>query len=85
MNNLKDWLHPKIKERGLTVKEFGYAVGVSKAALYNYFQDRNRPDRRTMERICSFLGVPLEEGLAQYTPRLEGKGATKKYRRTDPE
>lgn len=75
MNNLKEWLLPLIKDRGLTVKEFSEETGVSRAALYNYFEDRNRPDLHTMEKICRYLEIPLAEGLAQYTPKKEGRPA----------
>jgi transcriptional regulator with XRE-family HTH domain len=72
-NHLEEWLLPKIKERKLSVEKFSRLVKISKASIYFWFNDVTRPDTQTMVRVCQVLGVPLEEGLRQYTPRAEGR------------
>lgn len=72
-NHLKEWLSSHLEQRQLSVEEFSDMVDLSRASVYFYFQDKTRPDEATMARICTFLGVPLEEGLRQYTPRPRGR------------
>ena len=72
-NNLKKWLTPLLEERGWSIEEFGRKVGVTRAAIYHYMTDRNRPTVERMRQIYEALGVPAAEGLAQFTPRIAGR------------
>jgi transcriptional regulator with XRE-family HTH domain len=72
-NNLKDWLPGKIRATGLSFEQFARAVGITRTMIYNYIDDKNRPETQTMVKICQLLQVPLEEGLSQYTPRKVGR------------
>lgn len=72
-NKIKDWLLPKLQEKKWSVEEFANACGLSRAIVYFYLADTHRPTEETMVRMCQVLGVPLEEGLAQYTPRIHGR------------
>jgi transcriptional regulator with XRE-family HTH domain len=72
-NHLKQWLLPKIRERKLSVEKFARLVKISRASVYFWFNDVTRPDEQTMARVCQVLGTPLEEGLRQYTPKVEGR------------
>lgn len=74
-NNIKEWIKPLLEERGLSVEEFTNIAGISRAAIYHYFTDKYRPTEEIMAKMCRALGVPLEEGLAQYTPRRRGRPA----------
>jgi transcriptional regulator with XRE-family HTH domain len=82
-NHLKKWLRPRIKEAGWTFQKFAEEVGITRAALYFYFDDINRPTPKVIERMCALLEVPIEEGMAQVTQRSPGRpaGGTSKKRR----
>ena len=72
-NRIKEWLEPKLAEMGISVETFSRMCGLSKASIYFYMADTTRPDEQSMAKICHALGVPLEEGLAQYTPKYKGR------------
>lgn len=72
-NNLEVWLKPKIEALNLSVEGFAAKAGVSRASLYFYLKDKSRPSEQAMVKICQTLGVPLEEGLKQYTPKKVGR------------
>lgn len=72
-NNIKQWLIPQLDKLSMSVEQFANTAGLSRAAIYHYFEDRHRPDEQSMARICHVLGVPLEQGLRQYTQRKRGK------------
>ncbi|MGH9403530.1 MAG: helix-turn-helix domain-containing protein [Terriglobia bacterium] len=57
----------------MSVENFAREVGVVRASIYFYISDRCRPSSMVMARMCHVLGVPFEEGLAQYTPRKAGR------------
>jgi len=72
-NNIQQWLDPILYEKQISVEQLARAAGLSRASLYNYMIDRYRPDEQHMAKLCRVLGVPLEEGLRQYTPRRRGR------------
>jgi transcriptional regulator with XRE-family HTH domain len=72
-NRIKEWLLSKLEERGQSVEQFSRQCGLSKAALYFYLSDKNRPSEANMRRICDALGCSLIEGLRQYTPKKNGR------------
>ncbi|MFL6307438.1 MAG: helix-turn-helix domain-containing protein [Candidatus Sulfotelmatobacter sp.] len=72
-SNLPMWLPQKIEKTGLKMSQVANRVGISRATLYEYLRDRSRPTEQTMLRLCRVLGVPFEQGLAQYTPRPIGR------------
>ena len=72
-NRIREWLTPLLQERGLSVERFANEVGLTRTSVYRYMNDEKRPDSDSMARMCHFLGRPLEEGLQQYTPRIEGR------------
>lgn len=72
-NRIKQWLLPQLQERGWSVEQFARLCELSRAAVYFFMQDKNRPDEQTMIRMCQVLGRPPEEGLAQYTPNKRGR------------
>ncbi len=73
MNQIKSWLDSKLQERNLSVESFAHSCGISRAAIYFFRSDKNRPTKITMMRMCQVLGVPAEEGLAQYIPKTSGR------------
>lgn len=77
-NNLPTWLPPLIARKKLTIEEFAREAGLTRASVYNYLTDRSRPSEDSMLAMCRVLGVSLEEGLKQYTPKPLGSGATKR-------
>ena len=74
-NHIKQWLDPQLKQMGLSVEAFANRCELTRAAVYFYRNDKNRPDEQTMIRMCRVLGVPAEEGLAQYSPKRTGRPA----------
>jgi transcriptional regulator with XRE-family HTH domain len=72
-NKIKQWLVPQLRAKGMNVEKFAREADIWKTSVYNYMNDTNRPDTETMAKMCRVLGKPLEEGLAQYTPRQEGR------------
>jgi transcriptional regulator with XRE-family HTH domain len=72
-NRIKEWLMPKLEAMNLSVEEFADATGLTRASIYNYVCDRHRPNRSAIAKMTRVLGVPLEEGLRQYTSRPRGR------------
>jgi transcriptional regulator with XRE-family HTH domain len=72
-NRIKEWLLPILDSKGISVENFARAVGISRATVYFYMNDRHRPDEQVMAQMCRVLGVPFEEGLRQYTPKKWGR------------
>jgi transcriptional regulator with XRE-family HTH domain len=72
-NNIGKWLIPLLDEKSVSVEDFARAVGVSRASIYNYIVDRNRPSEQIMAKMCHILKRPLDEGLRQYTPKKIGR------------
>jgi transcriptional regulator with XRE-family HTH domain len=77
-NRIREWLEPRLaklqkSDPKMTRELFAIRCGITRAALYAYMQDVNRPAPEVMTRICEVLGVPAEEGLRQYTPKREGR------------
>ncbi len=72
-SNLKTWLPPLIEKIDMSYEKFARAVGITRPMIYFYLSDKYRPESQTMIRMCQILGVPAEEGLAQYSPRKVGR------------
>jgi transcriptional regulator with XRE-family HTH domain len=72
-NQLREWLLAKLAEKDLSVAQLAHATGVSRAAIYLYLTDQSRPTGYQMAKMCQVLGVPIEEGLAQYVSRRAGR------------
>lgn len=72
-SNLPTWLPRKIKTTGLKMSQIANHTGISRATLYEYLSDKSRPSEQVMLRLCRVLGVPFEQGLAQYTPKPMGR------------
>jgi transcriptional regulator with XRE-family HTH domain len=77
-NRIREWLLPKLADRGMTVAQFAGEVGLSRAAIYLYLNDQCRPTAFHMAKMCRVLGVPLREGLAQYVPKPLGRPAKRR-------
>jgi transcriptional regulator with XRE-family HTH domain len=71
-NHLGEWLPPLLAANNLSVEELANETGLTRASIYFYLTDQTRPTEENMVRICHALGVPLIEGLKQYTPRKRG-------------
>ena len=72
-NHIREWIVPKLEAGGWSVENFARECGLSRAIIYFYMNDRYRPDEQQMITMCRVLGVPSEEGFAQYTPRHRGR------------
>jgi len=70
---LPEWLPPRIEATGLSVEMFARKCNVSRASVYAWLTYRSRPDTQMMAKVCHVLGISLEEGLCQYTPRKYGR------------
>ena len=71
-NHIREWLGHHLQQKNLSVEQLARKAGLSRAMIYFYIEDRNRPSSNSMARICKVLGVPLEEGMKQFTPRKPG-------------
>lgn len=80
-NNLKKWIEKMCKDAGLPIYKVANRAGVSRAIIYNWMIDRNRPDEDTLLRVAQVFadhtGRKSEEifaeGLTQYTTRPKGR------------
>lgn len=72
-NNIKQWILPKLEQMEMSIEQFANLAGITRTAVYNYLNDRNRPSTQTMARMCEVLGVPLLEGLQQYSEKKAGR------------
>jgi len=59
----------------MSVEELANKSDLSRSAIYFYMTDKNRPSSQAMARICNVLGVSVEEGMRQFTPRKVGRPA----------
>lgn len=73
MNTLKEWLTPKLEDLGLSVKDFSLEIGVDESTIRKYFSDARRPSREVIVKICRYIGVPVEEGAAQFESNKVGR------------
>ena len=72
-NRIQAWLDPQLKEKKLSVEAFANLCDLTRTSVYFFRNDKNRPSEQTMIRMCQVLGVPAEEGFAQYTPKPLGR------------
>ncbi len=77
-NRIREWLDPKLDSMGISVEQFANKCGLTRAMVYFYRDDKHRPSTGNMAKMCHVLGVPLEEGLRQYTPRRSGPPGRKR-------
>jgi len=79
-NHIREWLLPKLDTIGISVEAFADMADISRASIYFYLNDQSRPSTQSMARICRVLGVPVEEGLSQYTSKPLGRGDGRRQR-----
>ena len=72
-NHIKEWLDPKLKRMGLSIEKFARLAGLNRSSVYFYRNDEDRPSEQAMIRMCQVLGASCQEGLAQYTPKKNGR------------
>ncbi len=48
------------EELNLTQEELGKLLGLSKATIAQYENDRRQPDLKTLKKICEFFGVSAD-------------------------
>jgi transcriptional regulator with XRE-family HTH domain len=83
-NNLNVWLKGHLDRRGWSVERLSREAGLSRAIIYFYMNDTYRPDEESIANVCKALGVPVTEGLKQYTPRVEGRPRQREGRARRP-
>jgi transcriptional regulator with XRE-family HTH domain len=82
-NNLREWLigtseYPGLlRMKDLSVEAFAHKVGLRRATLYYYLEDKNRPSSESLAKMCHILGVSLQEGLKHVDPRAPGRPKSK--------
>lgn len=72
-NHIRQWLIPQLDRIQMSIEQFARRCKISRAAIYFYLDDKYRPTTGTMAKMCAVLGIPLEEGLRQYTERKPGR------------
>lgn len=72
-NNLHKWLPAQCERAGISLERLSQLAEVSRASLYKWMADDDRPSEEAMQRVCSALGVDLIEGMNQYTPKKRGR------------
>lgn len=79
-NTIKDWLLPKLEDLQMTVSEFADELDISPKTIYRYLTDERRPSPANICKICSYLGVPFEEGRSQYSSSRVGRPSKEKLK-----
>lgn len=74
-NHIDQWLDAHLRARQMSVEQLARRSGLSRATVYFYMTDKNRPSSNAMAKLCHALGVSVEEGMKQYTPRKAGRPA----------
>lgn len=72
-NHLNLWLPSQLKRMGWSVEQLAQRTNTSRATIYNWLTDADRPSEQKMVKVCQVLGVPFEEGLMQYVPKRIGR------------
>jgi transcriptional regulator with XRE-family HTH domain len=57
----------------MSVEKFAREIGVTRTSVYFYLNNRSRPTRDTLVKICKILGIPMSEGVKICTPRESGR------------
>jgi transcriptional regulator with XRE-family HTH domain len=74
-NRLGKWLGQQLLKHSISPEVLANRARVSRASVYFWMADITRPGVQSMVKVCQVLNVPLEEGLAQYTPKENGRPA----------
>lgn len=64
--------HGLLKKRGLSVELLARSAGVTRTAIYNYINCKQRPTPETLRQICATLEITFDEGLSYCTPSKIG-------------
>jgi putative transcriptional regulator len=60
-------------ERRLSIRDVQRGTGLAYSALHDLYHDKSRRyDRETLNKLCTFLGVPVGD-LLEWTPDAEAK------------
>lgn len=60
MQNFGKNLDQKLKETRITRVELAEAIGVTRTTIWNYINNKRRPDMETFAKIADFLKVELD-------------------------
>jgi transcriptional regulator with XRE-family HTH domain len=72
-SNLPVWLPAQLKKSGIkSWEQLARKAGVSRASIYFWLRDDDRPTTASMAKLCKALKVPLAEGLKQYSEKPRG-------------
>lgn len=56
------------EERGLTQKDLSGEIGISRAALSHYENNRRKPDYETLHKIADYFGVQVDYLMGAANP-----------------
>lgn len=78
VNKLREWLIGTesapglLVQKGMSVEQFAIELNLSRAQVYYYFKDVNRPRLETLGRMCRVLHVSMAEARKWIEPQEEG-------------
>lgn len=56
------------KEKGMTMKELGKAIGVAESTISLYENEKRMPDADTMKRLARFFNVSIDTLMGEDPP-----------------
>lgn len=57
----RNYLKEMLEESGVHINYFANCIGVSRAMVYLYIDNKNQPTMEVAKRMCSFFGVEIED------------------------
>lgn len=72
-SKLGPWLNDHLLSRNISPEQLADMVGLSRSSVYFYLQDKTRPSRDSISKICEVLQVPLAEAERLYTIRAHAQ------------
>ena len=73
MENIRDLIVAKRKERGLTQAELGAKLGISGKAVSKWERGLSKPCDEHLERLIDLLGLPVESTITAEEKRVVPK------------
>lgn len=85
-NNLANWLPGVIRQKNFNVSTFCARIGLTRRAYYNYLEDKMRPSKATLLKMCEALDIAPKEIFEhiQYNKLSYGHHSIEDYPKHNP-